>query len=125
MSKPPKSVHLRLRDERALVRLFGAGHPEIEKRADIILSLGEGKSERKVADRLGVSRPTVRKWRDRYLDAGVDSLVKELPRTGRKGIGDATRQAVLNARGSGLTVVIVAKEHGVSAATVSRIWNTT
>ena len=39
MSKPPKSFYLRTKDEYELVRLFGAGHPEIEKRADIILSL--------------------------------------------------------------------------------------
>jgi hypothetical protein len=123
MSNPPKSFYLRTKDEYELVRLFGAGHPEIEKRADIILSLGEGNSERKVADRLGVSRPTVRKWRDRYLDAGVNRLVKERLRTGRKGIDNAKRRLILDAKGRGLTLATVAKQHVVSAATVSRIWN--
>ena len=51
-------------------------------RSRIILACGEGLSNKAVAAKLGVSQPTVGKWRTRFVDKRLDGLVDE-PRTGR------------------------------------------
>src|SRR5207247_8932396 len=50
-------------------------------RARIVLACAEGRSNTAVAARLGISRTTVRKWRDRFLAARLDGLGDE-PRPG-------------------------------------------
>ena len=44
------------------------------QRAKIVLLLAEGVSARAVETRLDVSRPTIAKWRRRFLEHGVDGL---------------------------------------------------
>jgi len=39
-------------------------------RARIVLACAEGKSNTRVAEELGLTRPTVGKWRSRYLGDG-------------------------------------------------------
>lgn len=51
-------------------------------RARIVLAFADGLGTASVAQVLGTSEPTARKWRDRYLAAGVDGLW-DLPRSGR------------------------------------------
>jgi hypothetical protein len=41
---------------------------------------GEGMPDTEVAERLGVSRPTVNLWRERYATAGIAALDDEPPR---------------------------------------------
>ena len=63
-----------------------AGHAE---RAAIVLACAEGAGTSEAARRLGVSRPTVIKWRDRFARHGMAGLDDE-PRSGRpKTIDDA------------------------------------
>jgi transposase len=50
-------------------------------RARIVLLAAEAVPNREIADRVGVSRPTVNKWRSRYADRGVAGLADE-PRPG-------------------------------------------
>jgi hypothetical protein len=52
------------------------------QRARILLLAAEGVSNTDIAARLGTSRPTVLKWRDRYGASGIESL-GDLPRPGR------------------------------------------
>lgn len=51
-------------------------------RARIILALNRGKTPSEVADEQFVSAKTVHKWRNRFLESGVDGLLDE-PRPGR------------------------------------------
>ena len=55
----------------------------LAQRARIVLLSSEGMGTTAVAERIGVSRPTVILWRDRYQQGGVDALV-DLPRPGRR-----------------------------------------
>ena len=61
----------------------GAGGPRrgLALRARIVLACAEGRSNTAVAARLGISRTTVRKWRDRFLAWRLDGLGDE-PRPG-------------------------------------------
>jgi len=53
-------------------------------RAKAILLAAEGRSNAEIAERLGVSRPSVSQWRKRFFDRGLDGL-EEQPRSGRPG----------------------------------------
>src|SRR4051794_38625158 len=65
---------------------ISAGHRE---RAEIVLAVAAGSGVSETARALGVSRPTVIKWRDRFAAAGLDGL-SDQPRSGRpKTIDDA------------------------------------
>ena len=55
------------------------------KRADIILNLGDGPALSQTMRATGMSKPTVRRRRDRFLEQGVDGLLRNIPgKTGRK-----------------------------------------
>ncbi|WP_345045380.1 IS630 family transposase [Georgenia daeguensis] len=54
----------------------------LAQRARIVLLAADGVGNQVIADRVGVSRPTVNLWRDRYAERGLRGLVDE-SRTGR------------------------------------------
>ena len=54
----------------------------VAQRARIVLLASEGLRNAEIADRVGVSRPTVNVWRSRYVDAGMAGLV-DVDRPGR------------------------------------------
>jgi transposase len=54
----------------------------LAQRARIVLLAAEGVSNTEIAERVGVSRPTVISWRSRYDRRGIAGLVDE-PRPGR------------------------------------------
>lgn len=58
-------------------------------RAKIVLAAGEGEGTSAISRRLGVSRPTVIQWRDRYAAEGLAGL-DDADRSGRpKTVDDA------------------------------------
>ncbi len=77
-----------------------------------------------------MSRPTVLLWRKRYAQAGVDGLLRDAPRPGRKpAISPRRVQAIVEATlgstprdATHWSVRTMAKAKGVSPATVHRIW---
>jgi transposase len=102
-----------------------AGHAE---RAGIVLASAAGGGTTAVASQLGVSRPTVIKWRDRFAEHGISGLDDE-PRSGRpKAIDDAgILAATLEAPPKALAVThwstrLLAGQLGVGDATVARAW---
>src|SRR5947207_15477006 len=58
-------------------------------RARIVLACAEGRSNTAVAARLGISRTTVRKWRDRFLGARPAGRGDEPPPRGPRTITGA------------------------------------
>jgi putative transposase len=63
-------------------------------RARIVLMTAEGVSPSAIGEQLGVSQPTVRKWRARYAEDGLAGLRNE-PRPGRPRTLDDQRVADL------------------------------
>jgi transposase len=54
----------------------------VAKRARIVLLAADGMPNAQIARTVGVSRPTVIGWRDRYQQGGIKGLEDE-PRSGR------------------------------------------
>src|SRR3954452_15599466 len=98
------------------------------ERAAIVLAVAGGDGVSGAARRLGVSRPTVIKWRDRFARDGIAGL-GDLPRTGRpKTIDDAQIiAATLQPPPAKLAVThwssrLLGKHLGIGDATVARAW---
>ena len=66
-------------------------------RSRIVLSCATGLTNKEVAAQLGVSMPTVGKWRSRFVESRLDGLVDE-PRSGRKPTADGTVISSLHRR---------------------------
>jgi transposase len=83
---------LRVGDHEQLSGLLRSGSVRsgLAKRARIVLLASEGVRNAEIAERLGVSRPTVNRWRARYVEGGIDALADE-DRPGRPKIIDARR----------------------------------
>ena len=106
-------------------RSVRAGYAE---RARIILAVADGAGTSAAARLVGVSRPTVIKWRDRFIRDGLAGLDDE-PRSGRpKTVDDAAIiAATLEPPPQRLAVThwssrLLAKELGIGDATVARAW---
>lgn len=90
---------------------------------------GEAVSNGEVAQQLGVSRPTVGKWRSRFVERRLDGLVDE-PRPGapRTISDEAVEQVVTDTLentprdATHWSRASMAKRSGHSASTVGRIW---
>jgi transposase len=99
-------------------------------RARIILGAAEGRANHRLAQELGISRPKVLRWRQRFAEVGVAGLLKDAPRPGRrKKLGSKKSEAIVNATlhttprdATHWSSRTMARAHGVSAATVQRIW---
>jgi hypothetical protein len=100
----------------------------IAQRARIVLLAADGVSNTEIADRVGVSRPTVIGWRDRYASSGVGGLEDER-RSGRPRTVDRAKilAATLMPPPAGLGVThwssrLLADHLRVDASTVLRTW---
>ena len=100
------------------------------RRANIVLALGDGKKVSQVARELGVDENTVRLWRSRFVEGGVEALESDAPRPGRPRTIPAERvQAVLSLtrmttpeHATQWSVRAMAEVSQVSPASVQRIW---
>lgn len=114
---------------RALAR-GGNTAQKVALRARIVLGAAEGQANLALAHELGVSRPTVLLWRQRFVEAGVAGLLKDAPRPGRTpAISPRKIQSIVEATletkprdATQWSVRTMAKAKGVSPATVHRIW---
>jgi DDE superfamily endonuclease/Winged helix-turn helix len=102
-----------------------AGHRE---RARIVLAIADGAGTSAASRLVGVSRPTVIKWRDRFAARGLVGLDDE-PRSGRpRTIDDAQIiAATLEAPPESLAVThwssrLLGRHLGIGDATVARAW---
>lgn len=98
-------------------------------RARIVLASAGGQSNTEIATQLRLSKPTVGKWRARYLARGVDGLLDEprpgTPRTIRDEDVDRVVTLTLETTPADAThwsTREMARKTGMSQSTVSRIW---
>lgn len=100
------------------------------QRAQIIQLAASGIYSHEIAARLGISRPTVQLWRDRFLALRCAGLEKDAPRPGRlPRISSRKIKAIVEAtlhthppNATHWSTRTMAKAQGVSEATVRRIW---
>ena len=120
-------------EERATMETWARGRSfalRLVQRAKIIMMAADGIFSQTIAKTLGVSRPTVQLWRERFLALRLPGLKKDAPRPGRKPkISVKKIRAVVEAtlhttppNATHWSTRSMAKAQGLSQATVQRIW---
>jgi transposase len=103
----------------------------LAQRAKLLLLAAEGISNTAIAEQLGITRPTVIAWRQRYTREGLDGLA-DRPRPGRAQTVRRDRRAEILAttltpppQSLGVTQWssrLLAAELGISHSTIARAW---
>ena len=132
MWEPARALRVRPADREWLEALVQGGKTpqRVVLRARIVLGAAAGQSNNRLAKALGISRPTLLRWRERYAEAGVAGLMKDAPRPGRrKRIRPEKVEAIVTATlqttprdATHWSVRSMAQAQRVSPATVHRIW---
>jgi transposase len=132
MFTPAAPLHVDENQRKRLQHLVKSGQTpqKVGLRARIVLMAGDGLANHAIAGQLKVSRPTVILWRQRFSAAGVNGLMKDAPRPGRrKAIGAEVVKRVVDATlhttpadATHWSVRSMAKAQGLSRMTVQRIW---
>src|SRR5512144_3325811 len=133
-SRGPRPVEITLSDsEREQLERWARRRKSAQGlalRSRIVLGCADGENNTRLAQRLGVSVPTVRKWRGRFASGRLDGLVDE-PRPGRpRTVSDERVEEVIVKAlesappdgGTHWSTRQMAKVAGVSQSTVSRVW---
>ena len=132
MGLPVRRIRIRRGERRRLERLVNKRTPpqRLVERAKIVLSSAPGLSGSAICAAVGVSRPTVTQWLDRYEVDGIEALLKDRPRSGRprritaENEADIVRKTLEDkpAEATHWSCRLMAKEVGVHPTTISRIW---
>ena len=132
MPRVAEPIHLELPDRLELQRWVDAhGTPQqVTQRCRIILAVADGKQDKEIAEDLQINFKTVALWRGRFRNDGNDCLWEVAAGRGRRATYPITKvaaiiQSTLQSRPAGAThwsCRSMAKEQGVSKATVNRIW---
>lgn len=101
------------------------------QRASIVLASADGESGSAICQRVGVSRPTVLLWLDRYDADGAAGLTADRPRSGRpKALTPERETEIVKATqhepppdaGTHWSTRLMARHMGLPQTTISRIW---
>jgi transposase len=130
-NKTALPLPLREGDRAELERLTRASTvpAAMARRARIVLLAADGVANYAIAERVGVTRPTVNLWRSRYAERGLAGLVEEQrpgrPRTvDRAGIITATLTPPPQSLGvTHWSSRLLAPRVGVDHATVAAVWS--
>ena len=103
---------------------------QVALRCRIVLAALAGHSNVRIAEELGVSRPTVQLWRRRVEEQGIGQVWVIAPGRGRKPSLNQTQRAriikaTLHSKPEGMThwsCRLMAEAQGVSKNTVNRLW---
>jgi len=121
-------------DERQTLTSWSRGRStpaRLVLRARIVLAAAEGTMNQDIAAQVGTSKKTVSLWRRRFGAARLPGIAKDAPRPGRTpSIPTATVELILHkttqekpAAATHWSTRTLAKEVGVSKATVQRLWS--
>jgi transposase len=102
----------------------------VAERAKIVLGSADGRSSATICAQVGVTKPTVRQWLDRYEADGIEALLEDRPRSGRPRTITVEDEAeivrmTLEEKPDNAThwsCRLMAEVAGVHPTTVSRIW---
>jgi transposase len=132
MPLPTRTIKLRRGDRDRLEQLVRTRTTpqRVVERARIVLASSDGLSGNAICDAVGVSRPSVTMWLDRYDADGVDTLLSDRPRSGRPRQITASDEAAMIKKtletkppnGTHWSTRIMAKEVGWDPTTVARVW---
>jgi transposase len=102
----------------------------VAQRSRIVLLAAEGMQNKEIAERVGVAPRMVTLWRSRFIELGLEGLLKDAPRPGRTPVIslDIVAQVVANttqSKPAGATHwsrSSMARAMGISESSVGRIW---
>src|SRR6478735_8772850 len=129
-NRPAPALGLREGDREELARLTRSSSVRagLAQRARIVLLAADGVSNTAIAELVGVSRPTVIGWRERYQAKGLPGLEDE-PRSGRPRSIDHAKVVAATLRPPprkyGVThwsTRLLARHLGIGDATVAKAW---
>lgn len=108
-------------DREQLLRWVSATDADarLVRRSRIVLQLAAGVSVHRASQILGISQPTIRLWRDRFLAKGPMGLTADAPRPGRpRHARDQARSVVAErlksvSPGASLSIRALARETGL------------
>jgi transposase len=120
-------------EERSLLeQLVSAGSTpqNVAFRIRIVLSAAEGVSNNELAGRLSTTRTTILKWRQRFAEFGIEGILADAPRSGRKkSISPEKEAAIVEAtlktkprNATHWSTRLMAATQKVSDTSVHRIW---
>jgi len=126
------SIVLDRRARRELEQLLGDGNTaqKVAKRARIVLMTADGHGVTAIMGKVEVSKTTVWRWQDYFVEAGVAGLVKGRSKPpGRKPLSAAVKLRVVEktvkerpVNATHWSVRSMAQEMGISHTSVQRIW---
>jgi transposase len=120
-------------EEKLQLESFARGRStpaRLVQRAQIVLLAAAGKENQEIATELGIVRHTVGRWRSRYARLGLTGIEKDAPRSGRlptisrELVEEIVRKTIqeIPSDATRWSSRSMAREAGVSEATVRRIW---
>jgi transposase len=127
-------LYVRPSDRTRLEKLVAAGNTrqKIAARARVVLLSGCGVGTSTIQRETGVSKPTVWRWQQAYMEGGVERLLKDKGKgrgVGKKPISDELRLEIVTKtakekpkNATHWSARMLAKEVGVGHTTVQRIW---
>ena len=128
-----KPILLSADDDRRLRDLSNRKRVEarVQLRARIVLLAAVGAADKDIADKLNTDRRVAARWRARFLEAGLDGLLKDATRPGRPRTArepanvEEVVRVTLNETPAGAThwsTRTLAEHLGTNATAVARIW---
>jgi transposase len=122
-----------LEQEKQRLRSLTHGRNTAQKvvlRANIILKMMEGLPKKQIAEQLGTTRPTVYLWIERHEKLGIEGLLRDASRPGRRPeITEEKEKAIIEATlhtkpqaATHWSIRSMAKSQAVSRGTVHKIW---
>ena len=122
-------VELSEEQEAQLIKLARSKRTSVRlsQRARIVLLAAQGLQNKDIADQLGVGRVQVSRWRERYVQFGLEGIERDLPRGAPPMKVDVQRLVELTTQSNPEAATHwstrkMAAKLGVSASTVMRHW---